>query len=213
MANGAHPGTRRRRVSDEPMTTTKRVLAAFDDAGVFVYQAFEPRIVRAAVEKGTFGVGFTLDRMTWIKPSFGWMLHRSEYATKHRQEAIARIRLSHDGFLAILRHAIPTHYDPALFTDEIAWSTALERSDVRYQWDPDRDLRGVRLARRAIQLGIRGETVRRYVNEWIVGIEDVTELARSVGEAAKRRNDAFPDVPEEREYPLPEEISRLLGYD
>ncbi|HBB34945.1 MAG TPA: hypothetical protein DDZ80_20145 [Cyanobacteria bacterium UBA8803] len=31
---------------------------------------------------GNFGKGFSLHRMTWIKPSLGWMLYRSGYATK-----------------------------------------------------------------------------------------------------------------------------------
>ena len=84
------------------ITATNRVLAAYDEKGVFVYQAFHTETVAVAAAKGTFGKGFSLDRMTWIKPSFGWMLHRSGYAGKHGQEAIARIHLSHDGFLAIL---------------------------------------------------------------------------------------------------------------
>jgi len=31
----------------------------------------------AAVRAGTFVAPFSRDRMTWIKPSFGWMMHRS----------------------------------------------------------------------------------------------------------------------------------------
>jgi hypothetical protein len=135
-------------------TSTKRVLAAFDRRGVFVYQAFRTATVAEAASKGTFGQGFSLDRMTWIKPSFGWMMHRSGYAGKHRQEAIARIHLSHDGFLTILRQAVPTLYSNSLFPDTAAWHDALSRSDVRCQWDPDRDLFGRKLERRAIQLGI-----------------------------------------------------------
>ena len=71
----------------------KRVIGCFDEQGPYVYQAFSPQIVEVAVSLGTFGKGFGMDRMTWIKPSLGWMLHRSGYATKTRQEAIARIHL------------------------------------------------------------------------------------------------------------------------
>ncbi|HVK06666.1 MAG TPA: DUF4291 domain-containing protein [Armatimonadaceae bacterium] len=191
---------------------TRRVLAHWDGDGVTVYQAFEPRIVRAAVEKGTFGVGFGRDRMTWIKPSFGWMLHRSGYAAKHGQEAVARVRLSHEGFRAILAQSVPTLYDLALFGREADWQDALARSEVRCQWDPDRDLQGRPLARRAIQLGFRGVTVHRYVDEWILSVEDVTELARAVGVAA-RSGSSLPDVPAETEYPVDAEVARILGYD
>ena len=196
-------------ISESP----RRVCGWHDARGIYVYQAFRPSIVEAAVAKGTFGAGFTLDRMTWIKPSFGWMLHRSEYATASRQEAIARIHLSHAGFLAILEQAIPTAYDSRIFPSEDAWTTALNRSDVRYQWDPDRDLRDRKNGDRAIQLGIRGETVRRYVNEWILGIEDVTELAHAIRDAVTRRDQSLPVVPQETEYPLSPGLRHTLGYD
>ncbi|MBC8102798.1 MAG: DUF4291 domain-containing protein [Cytophagales bacterium] len=191
----------------------RRVLAAYDASGVTVYQAFRTETVRAATEKGTFGAGFSLDRMTWIKPSFGWMLHRSGYASKPGQEAIARIQLSHEGFLAILAQAVPTLYAATLFSSSAAWNDALARSDVRCQWDPDRDLFDRKLEHRAIQLGIRGETVRRYVHDWILGIEEVTDLAHAVRDAAGRAEMALPVVPIEREYPVSAMLARTLGYD
>jgi hypothetical protein len=42
------------------------VIGCFDEQGIYVYQAFSPDIVKTAVELGTFGKGFGLDRMTWI---------------------------------------------------------------------------------------------------------------------------------------------------
>jgi len=36
---------------------TRQIYAAYDDVGIFVYQAFTPAIVSAALEKGTFGAG------------------------------------------------------------------------------------------------------------------------------------------------------------
>jgi hypothetical protein len=197
------------------MSGLRRILADYNEKGVYVYQAFTPAIVRVAVEKDTFGQGFGLDRMTWIKPSFGWMLHRSGYASKHNQEAIARIHLSHEGFQEILGQAVLTSYNPAFtkpYANEIAWKDALRRSEVRCQWDPDRTLRDGRLERRAIQLGLSGSLVRRYVNEWILGVEDVTPLAHAVALAKQQRED-MPTVPEEREYPISPELQIRLGYD
>lgn len=60
----------------------RQIYAAFNEDGIDVYQAFHRTIVDAALLKGTFGEGFQMNRMTWIKPSFGWMLYRSGYATK-----------------------------------------------------------------------------------------------------------------------------------
>jgi hypothetical protein len=190
----------------------RAVIADHDDEGVHVYQAFKPGIVEEAVRRGTFGKGFNLDRLTWIKPSFGWMLHRSAYATAHRQERIARIKLPHDAFLAILRQAVPTAHDPRLFPAKGAWRAALERTEVRYQWDPDRDWCLGKLPRRAIQLGLRGAVVRRYVTA-ILRVEDATPLARACAAAAAARRSIPPSYPAEREYPVPDDVRRVLGYD
>lgn len=190
----------------------RRVLGFFDEQGIYVYQAFSPEIVEAAVSLGTFGKGFGMDRMTWIKPSLGWMLHRSGYATKTRQEAIARIHLKHEGFLTILQEAVPSAYNPALYNTQGDWGLALKKSEVRYQWDPDRDLHDYKLEHRAIQLGISGQMVYRYVREWIIGVENVTLLAHAIKDAVAN-NRPLPDVAEEKEYPVPAEIARSLGYD
>jgi hypothetical protein len=183
----------------------KVVRAAFDDDAVIVYQAYSPAIADQAVRLGTFGPAFSLGRMTWIKPSFGWMLYRAGYGRKPGQERILRIAISHDGFRAALAAAVASSYQAHLYPDRDAWSAALRASPIRYQWDPDRDLGLVALSRRAIQLGIAGEVVRRYVAEWIRRIEDVTALAHAI-QAGER-----PPVPDERPYPLEPGTLRTLG--
>jgi len=191
--------------------TERRIYAAYDDRGVVVYQAFKPSIVAAALAKGTFGAGFSLDRMTWIKPSFGWMLYRSGYATKTRQEAILKITITHEGFRTILGESVETSYNPAVYDSETQWRDALKTSSVRHQWDPERKLNlGKHPTRRAIQLGIRGWVVRTYVNEWIIGLEDVTALAHELQHAIKTRA-PLPAVPTERVYPVDEELVQRLG--
>lgn len=110
----------------------RKIFADYDEQGVWVYQAFKPSIVEAALELGTFGRGFGLDRMTWIKPSFGWMLYRSGYASKHRQEAILKIKITHDGFKDILRQSVETSFNPAVYESEYVWRAALAKSEVRH---------------------------------------------------------------------------------
>jgi len=187
----------------------REVRACYDEQGIWVYQAYKPEIVAAALEKGTFGKGFGLERMTWIKPSFGWMLYRSGFASKRRQTAVLKIKLSHEGFQEILSNAEMTSYDRARFATENDWQVALKHSTVRVQWDPDRTLRLHKLERRAIQVGIRGEMVHRYINEWIIDLEEVTALALDCGVAAKNRTEP-PAVPEERMYPVSDAIRSRL---
>ena len=189
----------------------RQILAAYDSQGIYVYQAFKPSIVEAALHKGTFDKGFNLERMTWIKPSFGWMLYRSGYGKKHRQEAILKIKLSHKGFQEILKQAIPTIFNRNIFESETAWKAALNRSEVRYQWDPDRDLSLRRLENRALQLGVRGSVVQNYVNEWILELEEVTQLARDIENAVKNKSKQLPEIPEEKVYIVDDEIQHILG--
>ncbi|MBC8139972.1 MAG: DUF4291 domain-containing protein [Armatimonadetes bacterium] len=189
----------------------RRVLAHHDAETVTVYQAFNRDIVANAVAKGTFGAGFGMNRMTWIKASFGWMLHRSSYATAHNQEAIIRVRLSRAGFDAVLEEAVLTHYPPDVYPSELQWTNALARSRVRCQWDPDRNLRDGKLERRAIQLGISGDFVARYVDEWIVGVEDVTALAHEIRDAVRTGYAELPAVPEETHYPVSQSVRHDLG--
>jgi hypothetical protein len=188
----------------------RRVLADFDDEGVWVYQAFRPETVTVAVAKGTFGKGFGLDRMTWIKPSFGWMLHRSNYASAKRQEAIARVKLRREGFDRILRAGVLTSFDPSAHQSREEWDRSLRATEVHVQWDPDRALSGRPLERRAIQLGLHGSMVRRYVDEWIVTVVDVTPLAKDVQRAVVQGG-TMPTVPAEREYPVDDEVRHRLA--
>jgi hypothetical protein len=173
---------------------SRRILANYDDEGIYVYQAFTPSTVASALKRGTFDTGFSLDRMTWIKPSFGWMLYRSGYASKHNQEAILRIKITHAGFMEILRQSVETSYSPGIYVSEHAWTLALSKSEVRHQWDPDRAITGEKLDRRAIQIGIRGNVVRNYVNKWILRLEEVTKLARRIDEAVEQKKRALPEV-------------------
>lgn len=189
----------------------RKIYANYDEEGVFVYQAFKPAIVKTAVELGTFGKGFGLERITWIKPSFAWILRRSEYATKHRMESIAKIKISHVSWLEILSQSICTHFEEWKGITEDEWQFALKRSDVIHQWDPERGLNGIRLARQAIQVGIRGEVIKKYVKQYILSVEDVTPLAREIGDSVKAKKEYQPIVPEERPYPLPEELYYKLG--
>lgn len=138
------------------------------------------------------------------------MLHRSEYATKHRQERILRITLSHEGFLKILSGAVPTFFVEGLYPSESEWRLALERCEVRYQWDPDRDLEGRPLERRAIQLGLRGGIVWEYAYSFIRKIEDAPPLAHAIRDAIRSRAKRLPEVPEERPYPLEPKLFRQL---
>lgn len=55
----------------------RHVLAQASGEALVVYQAYSPSIGVEAARRGHFLVpGFSMDRMTWIKPNFLWMAYR-----------------------------------------------------------------------------------------------------------------------------------------
>lgn len=156
----------------------RHILAQYDADTVVVYQAYCPQIGRFALDHGYFGGPFSLSRMSWIKPNFLWMMFRSGWATKENQEVVLAVSLRREAFDRLLADAVPSVFDPALYASEEAWKQTLAASDVRLQWDPDHDPAGDGVTRRALQLGLRGQSLARYARDWIVGIEDVTDFVR-----------------------------------
>ena len=73
-------------------------------------------------------------------------------------------------------------------------------SEVRCQWDPDRDIFGKSINRRAIQLGIKGEILKKYVNEWIVKIADITPEVTKIYKSIQNGSFKEDMLPKEREY-------------
>lgn len=187
------------------------VYANYDEEGVIVYQAFKPEIVKVAVDKGTFGKGFGFERTSWIKPSFAWTLRRSNFATKNRMQAIAQIKITHSAFIEILSQSVETHYNPEVFQSELEWKDEFDKSKVIHQWDPERDLTGRKLERQAIQIGLRQEILKDYVDKYIIDVQDVTHIAHEIGEVVKSKKGSFPEVPLEKEYDLNTELFSKLG--
>ncbi|MFD8034484.1 DUF4291 domain-containing protein [Streptomyces sp. NPDC059717] len=119
-------------------------------------------------------------RLTWIKPSFLWMMYRCGWGAKTGQETVLAVEISRDGFDWALRHACLSSYVRGVHPDRTAWQRQLKRAPTRVQWDPERDLRLQPLPYRSLQLGLSGEAARRYADEWTVAIRDVTPLAHEI---------------------------------
>ncbi len=194
-----------------PPERERLVRASQDEEGVFVYQAFNERIADTALELGKFGEGFGRNRMTWIKPSFGWMLYRSGYGEKTNQERVLRIKLGHDSFRQLLSQAVLSEFSSEQFESRAAWKTALSSSDVRVQWDPDRDLALDKIAgQRAVQIGIGPGLIRDYADNWILSIEDVTAAAHSIRDAIRGGETPAHPFPEQV-YQVDTETGQGLG--
>jgi hypothetical protein len=179
---------------------------------ITVYQAYPPEIGVPAVRRGRFPAAWKRDRMTWIKPSFLWMMYRSGWGTKTGQETVLAVEVTRDGFEWALRHACLSSYVRGLHPDRGTWQRQVKRAPARVQWDPERDLRLQPLPHRSLQLGLSGEAVRRYADEWTVSISDVTPLAHRIHALV---GSGDPDsaarlLPEERAYPVGDELMAHL---
>lgn len=180
----------------------RHILAQFDAASVLVYQAYQPRIGRFAAAHGSLGGDdFSLQRMSWIKPNFLWMMYRSGWGTRVGQEITLAVRLRRAAFDAILAAAVHSTYTPEVYAHEDVWREAVARSEVRLQWDPDHDPAGAPVMRRAIQLGVRGTMLRHYATDWILEIEDISAF---VAEQRSHAHLPFTPLltPSERRYPV-----------
>lgn len=162
------------------------------------------------------GPAFNAERMTWIKPSFAWMLYRAGYGSKHGQQRILKMKLPHEAVADLLRGSACKHGGGG--------------TKGRVQWDPARDLMSSEgrghsaeprkmLSERAIQVGLSRDLSAHFVAS-TTSIEDVTELARRVGEAHRERDVPAAmrvlatevSLPYERPYTPrlpPEELDRL----
>jgi len=199
----------------QPDQGERLVRAACTAETVTVYQAYSPQIAAAAIRAGTFVPPFSRDRMTWIKPSFGWMLHRSGWASKPGQERVLAIEITRAGFDWALAHSCLSHYDQAQHDSPQDWAALKDASPVRVQWDPDRSLTGERLARRAIQIGLSGEAVHRYCDQWITVITDLTATVHKARQllSSGQIAEAIAGLPAEQVYPLSPELARAIGGD
>ncbi len=194
--------------------TGKHILAQFDDNSIIVYQAYRATIGHFAARNGYFGGNhFSLERMTWIKPNFLWMMYRSGWAQKENQEVVLAIRLKRSAFDEILSQAVHSTYVEAVYHSHEQWKQAVNQSAVRLQWDPDHDPTGAKQKRRAIQLGMRGPALKKYAQEWIIDIEDISDFVHTQYQHIQNHTYEQLLLPKEEVYPVQDIATRRKLFD
>ncbi|GGQ17703.1 hypothetical protein GCM10010140_55030 [Streptosporangium pseudovulgare] len=187
----------------------RQIRASFTDEAITVYQAYDPAVAAPAVTAQRFVPPFKRERMTWIKPSFLWMMYRCGWAEKPGQTRVLAVDITREGFEWALGHSCLSHPDAG--TDPTAWRNRLRESPVRIQWDPERDPHHNALPYRSIQVGLSGDAAARYADQWILGITDLTDRVHDVRQALRDGKDVTGMLPAERPYPLPAELARTVG--
>lgn len=176
------------------------IMAQYDNEKIIVYQSYRPEIGNFAVQNQYFGGAFSLDRMTWIKPNFLWMMYRNGWATKVVQEVVLAIHLKREAFERYLKQAVYSSYQSDLYESREEWQKKVKSSSIRLQWDPDHNPYGAKLERRAIQVGIRGKEAVNYAKDDILEIEDITPFVKEQYQFVLNKQLDQLMIPEE--YPL-----------
>lgn len=152
------------------------IMAQYDGEKIIVYQSYRKEIGEFAIKNQYFGGAFSLERMTWIKPNFLWMMYRNGWGTKEGQEYVLAIHLKLEAFIKYLNNAVYSTYNERLGILRDLWQKEVKESSVRLQWDPDHDPFGAKLERRAIQIGLRNEFIKSFAKEDIILIEDISKF-------------------------------------
>ena len=184
------------------------ILAQYDDHSIVVYQAYNLNIAKQLVEAQNFHAdsvlksGFNLNRMTWIKTNFLWMMFRSGWATKPNQERILAIRITRVGFEDILAKAVLSGRK----TRENLGNPN-KTDEVRLQWDPDHLPNGekVESGRRAIQLGLRGKMISTFSKSYILNITDITDFVLEAHKNVLLGEESKLLIPKETVYKISDE--------
>jgi hypothetical protein len=176
------------------------IMAQYDEKEIIVYQSYRKEIGEFAVKKQYFGGAFSMDRMTWIKPNFLWMMYRNGWGTKEGQETVLAIHLKISAFDNYLQNAVYSSYSPSLEMSQEDWKEGVKTSSVRLQWDPDHDPYGNKLERRAIQIGLRENFIKSFAKEDIVLIEDISEFVKEQYEFVQNKELEKLMIPAERPF-------------
>ncbi|MGD1840769.1 MAG: DUF4291 domain-containing protein [Thermonemataceae bacterium] len=191
----------------------QEIRAAYDNKTITVYQAYNKNIALPAIKNNKFEKPFSFNRMTWIKPSYLWLMERSNWANKSNQEFILGIKIKREGWEKALSLGILTHPDKDVYASASVWEEKFNEAKVHIQWDPERTLRGGKLEVRSIQVGISRFLIEEYNNEWIEEIVDMTPLTKKINQLRKdgKHKEAKRLLPNEKVYPVSDEVEKRIG--
>ncbi len=193
-------------------TKGKYIIAQFTQEYIIVYQAFRDSVAEYAVANQRFGSeDYDFGRTTWLKPSFLWMMYYSGWANKQNQENVLAIKISIAGFEEILKNAVLNKfYDSLPLLDIFRKNKTPEQ--IQWQWESYHDLRGNKTDRKAVKIGLSGDMLQRFNNEWILEIQNITEYVKQQQKLVKEDKIDQVLLPRERAY-APKDLTILKKID
>ncbi|EFB2827490.1 DUF4291 domain-containing protein [Escherichia sp. 93.0816] len=189
------------------------IRADYNQHTITVYQAYNDVIADVAIRDGRFGVPFSFNRMTWIKPSFMWMMERSNWGLKKDQQRILAIRIKRTFFDALLEQAVLTTPEVHVYPRVGIWEALFAQANVYVQWDPERSINGKKLEHRSLQVGISRNLISQFNEDAMVAIDDLTPLVRKCHNLLinGKTTQAKSFLPPEKIYPVSAVARKALG--
>jgi hypothetical protein len=194
------------------MPKAYEIRASYDKDNIVIYQAYSPTIAEPAVKKQRFVSPFSFQRMTWLKPSFLWLMHRSNWGQKNGQQVTLAVHITRTGWEKALSLGVLTHPESSVYPNADQWETQFKNAQVHIQWDTERSFRGTALNHYSIQVGISRHLIREFVDEWIVKIEDLSPMVAKVRHLIKSGNEGAAKrlLPSERNFTVAPAIGRRI---
>ena len=151
--------------------------------------------------------------MTWLKPSYLWLMERSNWGNKSNQNFILGIRVYRKYLEKALSIGVLTDPDKEVYSSGYEWEQQFNKAKVHIQWDPERTIKAGKLQQRTIQVGISRHLIEEYNEQWIAEISDYTPLTKKINQHRKAGNytAAKKLLPKEKVYPLDLIISKRIG--
>ncbi len=124
------------------MTELYEIRANYDRDTIVMYQAYSDAIAEPALKNQKFVEPFSFTRMTWIKPPFFWLMHRSNWAQKSNQKRILAVHIKRSGWERALSHGVLTSPENHIHGSGKKWEEKFRTAKVHVQWDTERSQKG-----------------------------------------------------------------------
>ncbi len=193
------------------MPALYEIRANYDRDTIVMYQAYADSIADPALRNQKFQTPFSFTRMTWIKPSFLWLMHRSNWGQKVNQTRVLAVRIKRSGWEKALSLGVLTSPENHIHGSGMAWEEQFNKAIVHVQWDTERSPKGAPLTHFSIQVGLSRHIIGEFVDDWVINIEDMTPLVHKMNKMRKIGDKRFTKhLPPEKVYPVPHELGGHL---
>jgi hypothetical protein len=106
-------------------------------------------------------------------------------------------------------------YKEHIYKTQKNWKEKLNTTSVRIQWGPEKKLKLGNLNYKSIQIGVKGDALKKYIKDWIVQIDNITNLSKEIYNSISNTDieKAKDKLPFKKVYPSPDTIKSIINAD